>query len=493
MTVIVLSRGERQSKEFIEQSVAPHVRAIGAAAEYLHSEMTESSIFKEEVQFGNGSRILAFPANPETARSYEGDVVLDEFAFHQDARKIYEAIGPSITRGYSLSVISTPNGQQGAYHDLAKEAGLVDGRRATDLWSAHKTTIYEAVNQGCLDRFGRPLQISEIRASCLDEEMWQQEYCCAFLSIASQWISPELFQANVSPDAHDGTPSPDCRDLYIGWDVARNKDLSVIWILEKVGDVTLTRGVIELKDVPTPLQEAEARGLLRRARRMAIDKTGMGLAIFERLNQEFGSMVEGVQFTLATKEALAVHAKRRMEAAKARIPDTDAIRNSFRSLKKFTTATGQSRFDADHDAKYGHADHWWAYALAESAAMDPYANSWVMQGAQEHAKKAPEKSISPFEQPPATTEERIQQQSEAAMVAARANDVKVARVFGSDVPNKQAVQTNQRLGKVTTVNQTPKCPDCGNTQLTRSGLPGISGDSLEKCGSCGWSQIIKAK
>jgi phage FluMu gp28-like protein len=46
--------------------------------------------------------------------------VLDEFAFHQDARAIYQAIAPSIARGYTLEIISTPNGQQGVYYDLAK-------------------------------------------------------------------------------------------------------------------------------------------------------------------------------------------------------------------------------------------------------------------------------------------------------------------------------------------------------------------------------------
>jgi hypothetical protein len=31
-------------------------------------------------------------------------------------------------------------------------------------------------------------------------------------------------------------------------------------------------------------------------------------------------------------------------------------RNSFRSVKKTVTATGQARFDAEHDEKFGHAD-----------------------------------------------------------------------------------------------------------------------------------------
>jgi phage FluMu gp28-like protein len=369
-TIIVLSRSERLSKEFVERSVAPHVRALGVIAEFINGSVPETSIFKQEVRIGRG-RILAFPANPDTARSYEGDVLLDEFAFQRDARKIFEAIEPSITRGFSLSIISTPNGQQGSYFELAKEAGLVDGFEQSTRWSAHKTDIYQAVQQGCLDRFGNPLIIDQLRQGCLDEEMWQQEYGCQFLSIASQWISPELFEANISSEANASYPLGSYRNLYAGWDVARNKDLSVIWLMERVGDVSWTRGVVEMKNVPTPDQIAEARRLMPMIRRLVIDKSSMGLAIFEQLSREFGGIVEGVQFTLATKEALAVGLKQRMEQSRLRIPDTAMIRNSFRSVKKSVTPTGQARFDAAHDDRYGHADHFWAACLAESGAAVP--------------------------------------------------------------------------------------------------------------------------
>jgi hypothetical protein len=50
-----------------------------------------------------------------------------------------------------------------------------------------------------------------------------------------------------------------------------------------------------------------------------------------------------------------------MEHSRTLIPDIDMIRNSFRSVKKITTATGHARFDAEHDTQFGHADHWWAY------------------------------------------------------------------------------------------------------------------------------------
>lgn len=367
---IVLSRGERQAKEFITDSVAPHVRAIGVVAEYVDAYMPGTSILTHEVRFGGENhRIIALPANPDTARSYEGDVTLDEFAFHQNPGEIYAAIGPSITRGYRIKIISTPNGQQGTYYELANAAGLVDGMVRNTNWSSHVCTLAQAIAQGCRDRFGRVLDLATIRADCIDEDTWLQEYNCAFLSIGSQWIPPELFQSCVDASANDGYPVGEYRKtLYAGWDVARNRDLSVVWLLEMVGDVSVTRGVVEFSNMPTPEQKREARGLMRHCARMLIDKTGMGLSIYEDLAEEFPDRVEGVGFTQATKEEMAVHAKSRMQEKRVRIPDNDTIRHSFRSVKKTTSMTGQSRFDAAHDQQYGHADHFWAYCMAEEAA-----------------------------------------------------------------------------------------------------------------------------
>jgi phage FluMu gp28-like protein len=380
---IVLSRSDRLSKEFITDSVVPHCKAIGIIADYAEGTLPGTSFAQSEITFTNGSRIIALPANPDTARSYEGDILLDEFAFHKGARKIAEAIIPAITRGFKLKIISTPNGQQGPYYDLSKECGLVDGIKTSSRFSAHSVDIYEAIAEGCLDKDGHVLDSEEIRASCLDEEMWLQEYCCQFLSTAAQWISPELFQACVSDDAVMGFPNLDLRNLYAGWDIARNKDLSVIWFLELVGDVTVTRGVVEYKNVPTPDQQRDASAMMQLCQRMAIDKSGMGISIFESLEERWGGQVEGVTFTQQAKELMAVHAKRRMEATATRLPDDDVVRNSFRSVKKTVTATGMARFDAEHDEKYGHADHWWAYCLAEQAAGAP-----LMLGVVEYFKQA---------------------------------------------------------------------------------------------------------
>ena len=125
-TWIFLSKGERQSRLLMEK-VQEHVQSCGILAQACESTFFEGTLIKQlEVRFSNGSVIYGLPANPDTARGYSGNVTLDEFAFHSEANKIYTALFPTITRGYSIEVISTPNGQQGKFYEIAKAAGLVE-------------------------------------------------------------------------------------------------------------------------------------------------------------------------------------------------------------------------------------------------------------------------------------------------------------------------------------------------------------------------------
>jgi len=389
-TWILLSKGERQSRLLMEK-VQEHIQTLGIVAQAFESTFFEGTMLKTlETRFANGSVIYGLPANPDTARGYSGDVMLDEFAFHIDPDKIYAALYPTITRGFSLEIVSTPNGQQGKFFELAKEAGLTEGdpvrtrsvesqigsadcrvldpQPRNSKWSGHWCDIYRAAREGL------KIDLELLRAG-VDDETWRQEFCCEFLSGGAQWIPPELFQQCLSSEASVNL-GPDygilgTDTLYAGWDIARNRDLSVVWLSELVGDVTWTRGLLEMRNLSTPEQLREVRALMPSIRRLQIDKSGMGLAIYEALDREFPGKVEGVQFTQPTKEAMAVLAKRRMEETKVRIPDDDRVRASFRSVKKTVNAVGQARFDSEHDAKFGHADHWWAFCMAEVAAQQP--------------------------------------------------------------------------------------------------------------------------
>ena len=107
-------------------------------------------------------------------------------------------------------------------------------------------------------------------------------------------------------------------------------------------------------------------------RRCCIDATGIGAHMAETLAREFGPRVEPVVFTAAVKEDLAFRTKRRMEARLTLLPDTREIRRAFSAVKKFITPSGNLRFDAVR-TEAGHADEFWAKALADLAA-DPEAH-----------------------------------------------------------------------------------------------------------------------
>ena len=46
-------------------------------------------------------RIIGLPADPQTARGFTGDVLLDEFAMHAFDREIWAAMFPTAHRGRS--------------------------------------------------------------------------------------------------------------------------------------------------------------------------------------------------------------------------------------------------------------------------------------------------------------------------------------------------------------------------------------------------------
>lgn len=107
---IILSRGERQAYEALNEGVKRHLKIYEAAFETIEYEW-EGKYKALEAQLPNGSRITALPANPDTARGFSANVFLDEFTFHHDSREIWKAMFPIVSRGFDLRITATPKAQ----------------------------------------------------------------------------------------------------------------------------------------------------------------------------------------------------------------------------------------------------------------------------------------------------------------------------------------------------------------------------------------------
>jgi phage FluMu gp28-like protein len=354
---VLLSRGERQSRELMEK-VRMHAQALKLAAQSLEGIWSGESSFKAlETRLPGGGRIIGLPANPDTARGFSGNVVLDEFAFHVDSRKIWQALYPSITRGYKIRVISTPNGQSGMFYEL----WTGDNR-----FSKHKVTIYDAVAQGA------PLDVEELKAGILDPDAWAQEYECEFVDEAAALITYELLSSCEANCLWEEMPEEGRKALYLGMDIGRKRDLTAIWLAELVGEVLWTRRIVELEKTPFRDQRDVLFSLLPHVRRACIDATGLGMQLAEEAQERFGTYrVEAVTFTPAVKEELAMGLLRRFQDRAIRIPPSPRIRQDLHSVRKYVTAAGNVRYDSERTEASGHADRFWALALAVHAAGAP--------------------------------------------------------------------------------------------------------------------------
>lgn len=355
---VILSRGERQAREAMQEGVLRHLTALKIAVKAQFDLDWAPNTKAHEATLPGGSRITALPANPDTARGFSASVLLDEFAFHQDSRAIWKALFPVISAGHRLRVVSTPNGKGNMFYALMTDASL------DATWSRHTVTIHQAVTDGL------PRDIAGLQQGIGDPDAWRQEFELEWLDEASAWLPYDLIDAAEDPAAGDparyqGGP------CYVGMDIASRGDMTVIWCLEQVGDVLWERERVELVRVPFATQLAELARLTQTYKvvRIGMDQTGMGEAVVEQAQRAHGaSRVQGVLFTGAAKLDLASRLKDLMEDRRLRItPGHGPLRHDLHSVQRTVGPTGIPRLNAEREGG-SHADRFWALALAVSVA-----------------------------------------------------------------------------------------------------------------------------
>lgn len=335
-------------------------------------------------EFSNGSKIILLSSNPKAFRSKGGKIVWDEAAWHDQAEKMWAAASPAIMWGHALRILSTHNGPNSVFNQLAVRA-----KEGISGWSVHTTTIRDAAFGGLVAKILRrdvspeeiEAWIQEQRALCLTESEWLQEYLCSpqdestalipYAALAKQ-SRPDLLQDIGSLLARSGP-------LFIGYDVARRRHLSVCYILEGGSPALTVRHLEVMEKLPFAEQQKILWPLFRlpQVQRICIDATGIGAMIAESAKDEFGSFrVEELDFTAPLKEHLAVLLQREFDDGTVWIPgdlpekESAQQKEGIHSVRKFVTAAGHSRYDAPASEKNGHGDHFWALALAVHAARN---------------------------------------------------------------------------------------------------------------------------
>lgn len=396
--VTVLSNSKDNGAEFALKC-CEILNLLGVAKEAVGLSMSDDTVEYKDMHHevkvkvkGKTGRIKVLAANPRTARGFSGDLILDEFAFHEDSNAIWEAAEPILSSNpdFLCRVASTGNGTSNMFYRMATEGFFKVSRvRRSDAWRMG-VKIYDAKTR-------KPITPEEARAQSMDKAAYDQNYECAFASESGSLLTWDMINAaslgtenmfeNELPDGFlDALPED--AEVYGGMDLACTRDFSVLPLFLKVGSSLCGLATLRIKGARLPTQKAALRPILRnrRVKRIAFDASGIGLGLVQDMEDEFPAKVLGVNFatTEPISPRLVAEGRKSPTARVTEIMATElagahddhrityycdaTMKDDLRKPHKITDGRGRVSIAAE-STQTGHADHFWGLALGWRAAF----------------------------------------------------------------------------------------------------------------------------
>lgn len=397
--------------EFID-ACAMWAKAFDQAAGEIEEEVLQDGdkdILTFNIRFASGFKIQALSSRPSNLRGRQGNVTIDEAAFHDHLDEVLKAALALTMWGSKIRIISTHNGVEHLFNEL-----IQDTRAGKKPYSIHRITLDDACEQGLYKRI---CQIRGIEWSLQAEQEWKEkllagtaskedaleEYYCAPKSGGGAYMSRTLIEARMydapvfrfeGDDAFNAL-SEDARKIEIealcekqlapllaaldptdehvfGEDFGRSGDLTVIVPMAiKAALKRVVPFLIELRNVPFRSQEQILFYVVDRLPRLRagrLDARGNGQYLAEQAVYRYGaSRIEAVMISQAWYLDVMPKFKSRFEDDLILIPrDRDVVDD----LRAIQVIKGIPKIpDAKTgDAKNRHGDAAIALAMADSAA-----------------------------------------------------------------------------------------------------------------------------
>ena len=361
------------------------------------------------------SRLISIPCRPPRGKG--GDISLDEFAIYNPKMQklVYDAALPVISRGGTIEMGSSPLGKIGQFYDILTDKDTYDYERynipwwfCRDLCVDVPTAVKVAPGLSTEERvetFGTKI-IQQIFQNN-DFDTFRQEYECDFIDSSESYIPLDLIYANT-PGKRDGdldlsacekmdddeyweynrgidfqaykdldsailnyNPEKHGDTLFLGFDVGREHDASVIFLIGRMPDGK-KRDFARIEMRNTPFKQ-QYDAVLKAYKELPIyrgrmDSTGIGYQLGEDLHKQLGDRLERVIFSPEEKEIMAIDVKRGLEQKEFLLSNDKEFHRQIHSIKRTSNGGKYFRYDAERNEK-GHADSFWAWALANSAVV----------------------------------------------------------------------------------------------------------------------------
>lgn len=374
-----LAYNKDMTREFIAYC-AMFAKAFDEAAtessEFLFDDGSEKGILALRVDFPSGKSIVALSSKPRSLRGMQGDVVIDEAAYHDDFEGVHKAAMALTMWGGHVVAISTHSGADNPFATMIEDirAGKLEGHvQRITLDDALQDGLYQRI---CLvsgkqwteeaeagwvtslrKRYGdgsaEELDVIPAKGSGVYLPRATIEACMAPDYQVVRFTPPDEFERNdrawqriyvddwlrdnVRPlisrlfDPH--------RRSFFGQDFARSSDLSVVALGQIDPATTLVVPVVlEMRNVPFRSQKRILDFLVRAMPQWStgkMDARGNGQQLAEDMRQDWG--IDRIEAVMATQQVYLnrmPRMKSRFEDRTVLIPRSDDLLEDLRQVKQ---------------------------------------------------------------------------------------------------------------------------------------------------------------
>ena len=355
---VYVSRAEQEAKD-LKDIAAKHARALHSMGSQWARVVRETTT---SLHLASGAEIRS-TTSTAAGRGFSGNVLLDEFAYHQDPDAVWDAALAATQHGYLCRICSTPNGVGNVWWDLIENICVAESADSNPErgWKSYLTTIHDAIADGMRIELADAWDTARH-----DKRIFAQLYMGSFLDGSFQYIPTDLIKRAIRNKAFLRRAP-----VYAGLDIGENRDKTVLVIVQEFApgqfNIVHHERHEHTDDLLVDRLVKEAFSL-HGAKRLSFDATGAGSFPAKAASRRYGPKFKPIKFTQQKKEEMATRMHEVFSQDAISIPTDDKqMVIDVSAIKREVTAAGTVRYTADH-TKLGHADSAFALMLSLDAA-----------------------------------------------------------------------------------------------------------------------------
>lgn len=294
-------------------------------------------------------------------RGFTGSVMLDEYAYHDNAKSVLDACFAAVEHGGKLAVVSTPSHKETKYWELVERSEPFENKlRRGEMdkgWAFFKVDVHRAIRHG-----HKSFNVERAKAGCSKEEFENWYLCKPRSTTEAVFDSDDIEELRTDsyPTSHKYT--------VMGMDLGLNVDPTArVWLVEDAsGQFWVTAAKQDGKGGDAAWKK-HIESAIRDdgVNKVMMDATGIGGPTAQDMRILYKNQFEGVHFSPETKSEMVGVLTRLVSTRRIRFcPGTEALQRQLPTVEKGMTPGGKITYLSNRRFKQGHSDQAWALLIA---------------------------------------------------------------------------------------------------------------------------------